>query len=317
MSQIELSLHTTHEGVDWVRSLLAANGYRNQLRIHPSAVSTDPPDLNSKDWAFTLRLYLPNDVAAQTQVATLTHLLSPLHRTGMATPLEALVLESEMDVVKLPTQRIGRRFVIATDWSKLTSDQSEILIQLPSSLAFGSGFHPATQLVLELLEQFVTPTMKTLDLGCGSGILSVAMAKLGATVLALDNDPTAIAATQAAVELNRVSPQVKVVAGSLGQGGTLGHWLGGELVDTPIAIVPDSSFDLIAANVLGRIHVALAADYWSALRTTSPEGGFLITAGFTDDYADEVNTALVKAGFASVEQVRSQEWVAFAHRRSW
>lgn len=316
MSQIELSLHTTNEGVDWVRSLMAANDYTQQFSVERwQASSTIQPSLESADWAFTLRFYLPNDGAATTQVEQLKTLLSPLHRTGMTTLLEATDVAAAV-ALNPPMHRIGQRFLVAaTEQPEPPTQDSAILLRLQPSLAFGSGFHPATQLVLELLERFIAPTMQTLDLGCGSGILSVAMAKLGATVLALDNDPTAIAATQAAVWLNQVEAQVNVLAGSLGNGGELGHWLGGKLAEGAIAVAPTSTFDLIAANVLGRIHVALAADYWTAFRSAAPEGGILITAGFTDDYASQVDAALGQVGFVAIEQARSREWVAFAHRR--
>jgi ribosomal protein L11 methyltransferase len=169
---------------------------------------------------------------------------------------------------------------------------------------------------LELLERWVKPGMNVLDLGSGSGILSVAMAKLGATVTAIDNDPVAAEATQATVDRNQVSAQVTVLHGSLGRGGGLGHWLG----DDPSAgapgrssmaqtLHPQADFDLIAANILGRIHITLAPDFGAALRP----GGLLITAGFTMDYADGVSEALQEVGFEEADRATIADWIALAY----
>ncbi len=102
-----------------------------------------------------------------------------------------------------------------------------IIIKLKTSLAFGSGLHPATILAIKLLELHITNNMNVLDLGSGSGILSVAAAKLGANVLALDNDAVAVAATQDAITRNNVTDKVRVIQGSLGRGSEIGNWMGG------------------------------------------------------------------------------------------
>jgi ribosomal protein L11 methyltransferase len=165
-----------------------------------------------------------------------------------------------------------------------------------------------------MLERHILPGMNVLDLGCGSGILSVAMAKLGANVLALDNDSVAVQATQDAVSLNGVEGQVTVMEGSLGAGSDLGHWMGRETLSNVPTINQAATFDLIAANILARIHVALADDFARSLRRTTAQTGFLITAGFTSDYKDDVSTALVESGLELVDCETLNEWVAFAHR---
>lgn len=309
-SPIELSLQTTPEGLDWVRSLLASHGITGEVLVSPTLTdSTSPPS----DWSLTLRLRLPM-VTHQTQIEKIVSLLSPLQRTGMATALQTVV-PIEPAPASSWLHRVGERFLIVPEhYPDLFAAGPDLLLRLPNHLAFGSGFHPATRLALELLESWVTPSMQTLDLGSGSGILSLAMARLGATVLALDNDPIAVTATQAAVQLNQLASQVQVRAGSLGQGNELGHWLGGDRV---LAVPEDSlsaEFDLIVANVLARIHSVLASDYRSALRPHQGQSGLLITAGFTEADASAVDQALVAVGFTLVETRQLQEWIAFVHR---
>ena len=101
--------------------------------------------------------------------------------------------------------------------------------------------------------------MQVLNLGCGSGILSVALAKLGAGVLALDNDPAAVQAAKANVELNAVQQQVTVMQGSLGTGARLGHWMGWMALGEVQPIQGQAAFDLIVANILARVHIAADA----------------------------------------------------------
>jgi ribosomal protein L11 methyltransferase len=304
---LELRLDTTAEAVDWVRTLLTPQQYGGELyldRCEPEASGQN----SGQDWTHTLRLYLPLD--QRRRLAAIEQLLSPLQRTGLAGELQVEAVAQPGPAVRSSVrQPIGARFILS-DSLDPNPDSDRIPLSIPASLAFGSGLHPATRLCLELLEPRIAPGMAVLDLGSGSGILSVAMAKLGATVTAIDNDVVAVAATQAAVVHNRVADRVTVLRGSLGRGSDLGHWMGGDAnADAPVdaatsaeflrpkTLYPQAEFDLIAANLLGRIQIALAPEFRAALRP----GGWLITAGFTMDYADEVTAALGDVGFEVVD----------------
>lgn len=320
MAWIELSLDTKHEAVDWVCTLLAESIDIGNVHITEYSELNLPHQVDchvtNSEWAFTIRLYIPYDVHSRTRVDKIVSLLSPLHRTGLATAVQTSVVEDKpTDKLKPLVHRIGKRFVVlAPDTVYQSQTADEVPLRLKKTLAFGSGLHPATILSLRLLERYTVPAMNVLDLGSGSGILSVAMAKLGATVLALDNDSTAVRATQDAVRCNGVEQQVTVKQGSLGCGSGLGHWMGGDSIDNVPTIEATESFDLIVANILARIHIALAQDYRRALRQTDAHGGLLITAGFTTDHEESVTTALIEAGFKVVDCERWDEWVALAYR---
>jgi ribosomal protein L11 methyltransferase len=300
MSWMELSLDTNHEAVDWVCTLLASTQYQGEIKV------ADYSEDSAQPWAFTIYLYLPED--AQTQAQEIANVLLPLHRTGIATELQMRRVETiapyhESRLI----HRVGRFVITERDHDSPTD---EITIQIKPSLAFGSGLHPATRLTLRLLEQSIRPGMKTLDLGSGSGILSIAIAKLGAQVVAIDNDAIAVQATAEAVQLNGVSAQVTVQQGSLGRGSELGHWMGEKTIGTVQSIDALAPFDLIVANILGRVHVTLAPDFRQALNP----GGTLITAGFTTDYEEDVRNALATEGFTAIACERHQEWVAWMYR---
>lgn len=317
MSWLELSIDATHEAVDWVRTLLSSTDYTSDVAVLPykrSALSD--PDQESSEWAFTLRFYLPHDRQARSRLETIEQLLSPLQRTSMITELQAIEVAEKPttgEFSEASADRIGQAFVILTPDADYEPGTDEIPIRLQKTLSFGSGLHPATRLGLRLLERYVTPTMHTLDLGCGSGILSVAIAKLGATVLAIDNDAIAIQATQDAVSRNQVEAQVTVIEASLGHGSTMGHWMGLETSEHISTIEPSASFDLIVANILGRAHLALIQDYRAALRQTDHQPSFLITSGFTTEYESEINHALLEVGFEAVDSDRIDDWVALVH----
>jgi ribosomal protein L11 methyltransferase len=211
--------------------------------------------------------------------------------------------------------RIGQRFVVLTPNTPYESQQEdEVILRLKTTLSFGSGLHPTTMLSLQLLERYIVPAMNVLDFGSGSGILSIAMAKLGASVLAIDNDDIAVQSTQDAIYRNGVETQVTAMKGSLGHGGDLGHWLGSYTLDNVSTIESNQIFDLIVANIQARIHIALAPDFQQAVRRDDEYTGLLIAAGFTTDYENEVTTALGKAGFEVVDRESLNEWVGLAYR---
>jgi len=308
LSWLELRVDTTQEGVDWVRTLLAAEHFSGEILLAPYLDNSDL--VTDSNWGFTLSWYLPYNSEARRQVDAIARQLGALQRTGLTTELQVSVVEQPTDIAQPVAHAIGQKFIILEPGVDYPARDNQILLRLQPSLAFGSGLHPATRLSLQLFEQYIKPGIQALDLGCGSGILSLAMAKLGAVVLAVDNDPIAVDATQTAVQANGAEAQVTVLQGSLGAGRQLGHWMGGEAAEDLAALPVTPQFELIAANILARVHVALAQDYRQALK----QSGLLVTAGYTTDHTADVAIALTAAGFTLIEEVRLDEWVAVVYQ---
>ncbi|WP_271254362.1 50S ribosomal protein L11 methyltransferase [Pseudanabaena sp. Chao 1811] len=312
MSWIELSIDTTNEAVDWVCTLLA-----KAIAVEDMHISEYQEE--SSQWTFTIQMYLPEDARIHQRIDEIEKILTPLHRTGMTSGLQTFILDhkpihigSESYTASSLIRKIGDRFVVLSAASDYQAHPQEIVLRLQNSLAFGSGLHPATILSLRLLERHVKPNLDTLDLGSGSGILSVAMAKLGAKVLAIDNDPIAVSATQDAVERNQVTQQVTVKEASLGSASQLGHWMGGDSIESVPAIAAQEQFDLIVANIFARVHISLAPEFYKALRSTSTHSGILITAGYTSDRAENVASAMADVGFVECDRAQIDEWIAIA-----
>lgn len=318
MSWIALSLNATHEAVDWIATLLAKTDAPVEVQIVPFATSEAAAGLDELDeldeldseWAWTVWIYLP--AQARSHAAAIDQLLAPLYRTGLTSELQMDAVETQpSDRPMQKPHRIGQRFVVVPPRASVPLAIEDIPLQIGTTRSFGSGLHPATMLTLRLLERHVLPGMQALDLGSGSGILSVALAKLGAQVFAIDNDPIAVQATQSTVQQNGVAAQVTVQHGSLGSGSNLGHWMGGESIAAVPTLAAPEACDLVVANILARVHIALAQEYQTALQKT---GGLLITAGFTTEYEDTIVSALAAVGFAAVDTERLEDWVAIVHR---
>lgn len=190
-------------------------------------------------------------------------------------------------------------------------DGETIELRLDPGLAFGTGQHPTTHLCLQLLAQTVREysqgseaAPRVLDVGCGSGILGIAAAKLGARVWASDLDPFCTRATRENAEINSVQlEEVREIAGA----------------DWALEAQP-RGFDIVVANLMSALLIQLAPQLFAAVR----EGGTLIVSGISAPRADDVENALHAAGFSTVQkreldgETRGdflERWAAFVLRK--
>ena len=199
-----------------------------------------------------------------------------------------------------PPLEIGR-FLIVPSWED-APPSDKIAIELDPGLAFGTGQHPTTRMCLELLGELNLDGQRLLDVGCGSGILSIAAAKLGADVVGSDLDEWCIAATRENAEKNNVEVDAKLVANL--------DWA-------------SEPFPLVVANLMSDLLIRLAPE----LARVTEVGGILVVSGISAPRADEVEIALNNAGFetqiarqmdgesrAEGDESWTERWAAFVLR---
>jgi ribosomal protein L11 methyltransferase len=328
MTWLELSVDVDPEAVESISELLAQYGYNGGVVVdQPIIPGADGPEYSfDTSRPVTVRTYLPLDARAEETRVRIEQALWHFGQMRAVGPLSVKALEEEdwANAWKqhYTIQRIGARTVIVPSWLEYAPQPQDIVLRLDPGMAFGTGLHPTTQLCIGFIEQHVTAGMRVLDLGCGSGILAIAAARLGATVLALDTDPIAVTATRENVERNDVAGQVRVAEGSLGSGAALDHWLGWSVVSGPLSVVPESdqltmdneqrTFDVMVANIIARVLSALAADMAGALKPN----GVLIASGIIADREHEVVAAFAEAGLVPLERRQEGDWVALVYRKS-
>lgn len=297
---LELSVAADHEAVEAVSEILA--------RAAPGGTSVEPAfELVEDGLAARLDLarpalvrgYLPirSPAAAREAVAQADRDLGHLQAFGLRPigDLSARLLR-EADWANawrahFPVLRVARRLVIRPTWRRHRRGPDDVVLALDPGMAFGTGLHPTTRLCLAALESLADRGLvdgaRILDVGSGSGILSIAAALLGASsILALDVDPIAVEASAANARRNRLVRRIRVREGSAPSG--------------------EGPFDLVLANLIASLLVSLAGGLAADLRP----GGTLLASGIFADREAEVVAALDARGLAIARRSTEGDWVA-------
>jgi ribosomal protein L11 methyltransferase len=217
-------------------------------------------------------------------------------------------------------RRIGRHFIVRPTWEDAEVGEGDIVIVLDPGQAFGTGDHPTTRLCLELLEAGDLRGKLVADVGCGSGILSIAAVKLGAIVEAVDIEEVAVAVTKENAEMNGVSflaiPGAGIESLFSGLPAEPGHWEQDEhpLIDrVPVGESPTirPRFDLVISNIISAVLIGISRDVAAALKP----GGIWIVSGIIPSNWPEVERAALEAGFELDERREEDGWVAARLRK--
>jgi ribosomal protein L11 methyltransferase len=297
---LEISVAADIEAVEAVSEILG--------RIAPGGTSVEPAfELVDEGLGARVdptrpsivRAYVParDRAAAEQSVAEAAEALGHLQAFGLR-PIGEMTTRivheadwAEAWKAHFPVLRIGRRIVIRPTWRRHRAAPDDVVLALDPGMAFGTGLHPTTRLCLAMLERLADrgdlDGARVLDVGCGSGILAIAAAKLGAgPILGIDTDPIAVEATFANAARNALTGRIEARHGSLPSG--------------------SAPADVVLANLIASVLVTLAP----LLRDELRPGGTILASGIFVDRETDVRAAFAGVGLTVTGRQAEGEWVA-------
>ena len=310
MDWMEAVVHTTTMGADLVSEVLMNAGavgtaIEDRYDVTSSKKSDGMWDMIDEDVLAKMsedvlvKAYFKNDASAKETLLLVGEKLRELARADLGFDAGSLALESqnvhEQDWAEnwkkyYKPFRAGERLVIKPSWEPYAAQAGDLVLELDPGMAFGTGTHETTYMCMEQLERYVTPGCKAIDVGCGSGILALAAAKLGASdVLAIDLDELAVKVAAENTRHNHLEDVVRVVHGDLLE-------------------KSDEMADVIVANIIADVICFLCGP---AKKHLLP-GGTFICSGIIREREEDVQRALAAAGYTVCNRLAKGEWVCLA-----
>jgi ribosomal protein L11 methyltransferase len=310
----EISIHTTQEAIEPVANILHEAGASGVVIEDPEVLHRDYTietqygelyQLNPEDYpdeGVFVKGYLQVNSFIGEQVEEIKEALNSLllHNINLGLGTVTLTEVREEDWAHAWKKyykpvRISQKVTISPSWEEYTPESDEeIVIELDPGMAFGTGTHPTTVLCIQALEKMLEKGQKVIDVGCGSGVLSIASIKLGAKeALALDLDDVAVRVTKENVKINGLSERIKVKQNNL-----LDH-------------IENESTDIVVANILAEVILRFVKEAYQVLIP----GGYFITSGIIAHKKEEVRKALISQGFTLVETLLMEDWVAIIAKK--
>jgi ribosomal protein L11 methyltransferase len=296
LNWLEISLNVNGELAEAVADVLARYA-PNGVVVENGVYFKDADDPGTSLDVVNVRAYLPVDEKLE---ETRQRLEESLWYLGSIQPLPEAVFTPIADQNWMEAWKenykpipVGEKLIIVPAWLE-SPDATRLPIRIDPGMAFGTGTHPTTQLCLELLEKYVVPGNDVIDVGCGSGILSIGAIKLGAgRALAVDIDPASVDATYENAEANGITSGLLVGQGSVEE------LLAGKF--------DFQQAPLVLANILANILIRLFEDGMGNLVSNQ---GVLILSGILEEQADDVVRAATEHGFKLIEKRQIGDWVA-------
>ncbi len=308
MSQwMEIKIHTKYDAADAVGDIFYRNG-ADGLVIEDIEVSLD--EGSSIDWDYTelnvnemppecvnIVAYLPIDDSILKTIEEIKAEIENIRDYGLdvgSGELEYHSVDEEdwqdnWEEFFTPIE-IGESFIVKPVWEKLVFEDKKV-ITIDPGMSFGTGAHSTTQQALILLERYLEKEKKVIDVGCGSGILTIAASYLNAEyILSIDIDDQAVKMTSNNILLNEAeNTQIEVIENDLLEG-------------------IDLMVDVVVANITAPILNKLIPQ---ATKITN-DNGYFICAGIIDEYEIEVQETLVRNGYKIIDRLVERDWVALA-----
>jgi ribosomal protein L11 methyltransferase len=304
MQWLELSIQSHPEAVESVCELLSRYSSDGVVIEEPYALSEDGQEYHIlRGQPVMVHAYLPLDGTEGTKQRQIAEGLWHFSSLGahFVGELSTRVVD-EQDWANAwkdyyHVTHIGKRLVIRPSWREYTPKDSEVVLTLDPGMAFGTGVHPTTHMCLEQVEQRVQPGMHVMDVGTGSGILALAAAKLGATIVyTIDNSSVAVESARANAAMNDLDEKIKVVLGVL---------------DEAEAERQAGHYDLVLANIIAHIIGSIAPHLAQVMAPT----GLLVVSGIIEARRADAQGPLLAAGLELVDEVKTDDWLALVLRK--
>lgn len=294
MKWLELCVDVPPEFVEPISHIFYKYGYGGVSIESPADFNPDEGEVAPVPETFSVRTYIPKDDSTDERRANIeigVKLINHLH------PIEPLK-ETEIKDEDWETNwkqyfhpiRVGRKLVICPTWQEHTSLRDDVIIFLDPGMAFGTGHHPTTRMCMELLEDTIVGGEKIIDLGCGSGILSVTAVKLGAlSSIGFEIESNASKVAKENCVLNGVDESVEVFNSTL-----------------PDYRYSEGDFDLALANISAKVIIELADHLTKGLRS----GGKLILSGVLENALEDVRDVFEPLGVVFEKVMTDSDWTA-------
>lgn len=309
MKWIQVRIKTTEEACDAVSEMLTSIGAGgveiedpNEIRRHMESLGSpdyaDRSILDSLDSDVTVKAYFNQEHTPEELVAEIRERLRTISRfldAGEGYAGYETVDDEDWSVAWKKYYKpfhISESVVIKPSWEEYAGKDGEIVIELDPGMAFGTGTHETTRLCARLLESYVREGDHVLDIGCGTGILSIIASKFGASrVDAIDIDETAVSVAKENCAINGVGHNVTVRKGVLSD-------------------LPQVKADIVTANIIADVIIDLSGTAGDYLK----KDGILIVSGIIRDRKQEVIEAYDEKGFELIKADEMGEWVAMVFK---
>ena len=311
MKWSEITIHTTNEAIEPISNILHEAGASGVVIEDPFELIKEREDqfgeiyqLNPDDYpeeGVLVKAYLPINSFLGETVEAIKENINNLVLFNIDIGLNKVSI-MEVNEEEWATAwkkyyhpvKISEKFTIVPTWENYTPVHTdELIIELDPGMAFGTGTHPTTVLCIQALERIVKKDDVVIDVGTGSGVLSIAAAMLGASsVLALDLDEVAVRSAKLNTKLNKVHEKTTVRQNNLLSG-------------------IDEQAEVIVANILAEVIVRFTDDVYRLLQ----KDGYFIASGIILQKKEEVKDAIIASGLEIIETVQMEDWVSITAQK--